>query len=172
MDYAPLVNVVKKAAPLLGTALGGPVGGAVGAVSAHLLGAIASALGVDTTDPDELTSYIESNPDAVVKLRELEANTKVQLQQIIAQREKTAQDNLSDRHQADMASDSWLSKNVRPLVLIVITTAIVVGIYAQGVSDEAYRALCEMGQWVYGYYFVGRSAFDKGNIRLDWRRKP
>ena len=34
------------------------------------------------------------------------------------------QDNLTDRHKADMASDSWLSKNIRPLTLIFILAEI------------------------------------------------
>jgi len=36
---------------------------------------------------------------------------------------------VSDRHKADMISDSWLSKNVRPLVLIFLTLAIMVLAY-------------------------------------------
>jgi hypothetical protein len=32
---------------------------------------------------------------------------------------------ISDRHKADMASDSWLSKNVRPMTLIFLTSTTV-----------------------------------------------
>jgi hypothetical protein len=82
--------------------------------------------------------------------------------------EKIAQDNLTARHQADMSSDSWLSKNIRPLCLLLITLAITVGVYLpeKYVSPENFQALTDMGVWVYGYYFVGRSTFDKGNIKM------
>jgi len=87
--------------------------------------------------------------------------------------EKIAQENLTARHQADMSSDSWLSKNVRPLCLLLITLAIVIGIYlpAEYVDSKNYQALTDMGVWVYGYYFVGRSAFDKGNVKLNMGKK-
>lgn len=82
--------------------------------------------------------------------------------------EEIAQGNLTARHQADMASDSWLSKNIRPLCLLFLTLAITIGVYLpEGYVDAAkYQALTDMGVWVYGYYFVGRSAFDKGNVMM------
>lgn len=52
------------ALPVLGTALGGPAGGAAGAL-------LAKALGVDTT-PEAVAAAL--NPDALVKLREVEAD--------------------------------------------------------------------------------------------------
>ena len=36
---------------------------------------------------------------------------------------KTEQNNLTDRLKADMGSDSWLSKNIRPMTLIFILVA-------------------------------------------------
>jgi hypothetical protein len=82
--------------------------------------------------------------------------------------EKIAQENLTSRHQADMASDSWLSKNIRPLCLLAITCAIVFGVFLpeELVDADKFRYLTDMSQWVYGYYFVGRSTFDKGNIKM------
>ena len=74
---------------------------------------------------------------------------------------KTEQDNLSQRHTADMASDSWLSKNIRPMTLI----AIIVGYFtfafmsAYGYNaNESYVTL--LGQWgmlVMSFYFGGRT---------------
>lgn len=84
--------------------------------------------------------------------------------------EKIAQENLSARHKADMASDSWLSKNVRPLCLLFLTLAICIGVYLpeSSVDDVKFKALTDMGVWVYGYYFVGRSTFDKGNVKMNF----
>ena len=74
---------------------------------------------------------------------------------------ETEQNNLSDRHKADMASDSWLSKNIRPMTLV----AIFVGYFVFAMmsafnynANEAYVTL--LGQWgmlVMSFYFGGRT---------------
>lgn len=74
MNWSDLKPIVAKAAPILGTLVGGPAGAAAG-------GLIAAALGVDST-PDAVSDALFKNPDAYVKLQEIEANNKVQLQQL------------------------------------------------------------------------------------------
>jgi hypothetical protein len=74
---------------------------------------------------------------------------------------ETEQNNLSARHTADMASDSWLSKNIRPMTLV----AIFVGYFVFAMmsafdleANEAYVTL--LGQWgmlVMSFYFGGRT---------------
>ena len=74
---------------------------------------------------------------------------------------KTEQNNLTERQQADMASDSWLSKNIRPMTLVAIFT----GYFTFGIMDangiranETYVQL--LGQWgmlVMSFYFGGRT---------------
>jgi hypothetical protein len=74
---------------------------------------------------------------------------------------ETEQNNLSARHTADMASDSWLSKNIRPMTLI----AIFVGYFMFAMmsafgynANESYVTL--LGQWgmlVMSFYFGGRT---------------
>ena len=74
---------------------------------------------------------------------------------------KTEQDNLTGRHVADMSSDSWLSKNIRPMTLV----AIFAGYFIFGIMDangikanESYVQL--LGQWgmlVMSFYFGGRT---------------
>jgi hypothetical protein len=74
---------------------------------------------------------------------------------------KTEQNNLTERMKADMASDSWLSKNIRPMTLI----AIFVGYFMFAMmsafgydANEAYVTL--LGQWgmlVMSFYFGGRT---------------
>lgn len=71
------------------------------------------------------------------------------------------QNNLTERMKADMASDSWLSKNIRPMTLI----AIFVGYFMFAMmsafgynANEAYVTL--LGQWgmlVMSFYFGGRT---------------
>ena len=50
------------------------------------------------------------------KEEKLEAERKIQ--ELIADHEAKMEQNITDRWSSDMNSDSWLSKNVRPLVLI------------------------------------------------------
>jgi hypothetical protein len=75
---------------------------------------------------------------------------------------KVAEDNnVSKRWEADMASDSFLSKNIRPATLIYILTAYLVfaGLSAAGIEiNEVYVSL--LGQWgmlVMTAYFGGRT---------------
>ena len=74
---------------------------------------------------------------------------------------KTEQDNLTQRQQADMASDSWLSKNIRPLTLIYILVAyLALAILDASVVDIAESFVVLLGQWemlVMSFYFGGRT---------------
>lgn len=75
---------------------------------------------------------------------------------------KTDQNNVTERWQADMASDSWLSKNIRPMALVAIFVAYVVFalLSAYGVNvNQSYVEL--LGQWgiiIFGAYFTSRGA--------------
>jgi len=72
------------------------------------------------------------------------------------------QTNTTERWQSDMGSDSWLSKNIRPLTLIAILGAYFVFASASafGVSvNESYvKLLGEWGQLIMLAYFGGRTA--------------
>jgi len=89
---------------------------------------------------------------ARIEQEELQALLKAQANQ---------EDNVSDRWKADMASDSWLSKNIRPGTLLYILTAYLIfaGLSAAGIQvQEAYVNL--LGQWgmlVMTAYFGGRT---------------
>lgn len=68
---------------------------------------------------------------------------------------------ISKRWQADMGSDSWLSKNIRPMTLVYILSAFILMAVLDGYGfkiSEAYVTL--LGQWgmlVMTAYFGGRS---------------
>lgn len=74
---------------------------------------------------------------------------------------KTEQNNLTDRLKADMASDSWLSKNIRPMTLIYILVAyLVLAILDAALVDIADPFVELLGQWgmlVMSFYFGGRT---------------
>jgi len=137
-----LAGLLKNFAPALATAVAGPLGGA--AVSA-----IASKLGVGET-VEEVAKALTGDPAAVQKLKELELEFY-----------KTEQNNLTDRLKADMASDSWLSKNIRPMVLVFLLVAYSGFAIASIFEYETRGAYVELlGQWgmlVMSFYFGGRT---------------
>ena len=138
-----LMNLIKGAAPALATAVGGPLGGMA-------IKAIADKLGVDPT-PAAVTSALESNPELALKLKEIDTRAfEVETKAV------------TDRWQADMSSDSWLSKNIRPMTLIAIFIAyfIFAGLSAANINvNESYvKLLGEWGQLIMLAYFGGRTA--------------
>ena len=74
---------------------------------------------------------------------------------------ETEQNNLTQRMQADMASDSFLSKNIRPMTLIFILLAYSGFAIASIFEYETRGAYVELlGQWgmlVMSFYFGGRT---------------
>lgn len=68
---------------------------------------------------------------------------------------------LTKRLQADMASDSWLSKNIRPATLIYILTAylamVVMDAAGLDISDNFVSLLGQWGMLVMSFYFGGRT---------------
>jgi len=74
---------------------------------------------------------------------------------------ETEQDNLTGRHKADMASDSWLSKNIRPMTLIAILTGYFVFALMSAFNLDTNAAYVELlGQWgmlIMSFYFGGRT---------------
>lgn len=74
---------------------------------------------------------------------------------------ETEQNNLTQRMQADMASDSWMSKNIRPMTLIFLLVAYSGFAIASIFEYETRGAYVELlGQWgmlVMSFYFGGRT---------------
>ena len=71
------------------------------------------------------------------------------------------QNNLTGRHTADMQSDSWLSKNIRPMTLIAILTGYFVFALMSAFELDTNAAYVELlGQWgmlIMSFYFGGRT---------------
>ena len=95
------------------------------------------------------------------KEEKLEAEQKVK--EIVASYQTTLEKEISSRWNADMQSDSWLSKNVRPLVLVflVIATVLMIFIDAGTISFNVEDKWTDLLQLVLitviGAYFGGRS---------------
>ena len=101
--------------------------------------------------------------DNVITTDEEKLEAKRKLKEVILSHEAELQKNVTDRWQADMNSDSWLSKNVRPLVLIflVVSTVLMIFIDAgtiQFTVEEKWTDLLQLVLiTVIGAYFGGRS---------------
>jgi len=78
MNWADIAQVVGKAAPLLGAALPLPGGAAIGTL-------IAAALGVDAGSPDALADKLKQDPQASIKLLELQNQHEAKLQEMMLQ---------------------------------------------------------------------------------------
>jgi Holin of 3TMs, for gene-transfer release len=75
---------------------------------------------------------------------------------------KVEQENVSARWTADMNSDSWLSKNIRPLTMIFILSAYLLLAIGDGadwfdVADNFVELLGQWGMLVMSAYFGGRT---------------
>jgi hypothetical protein len=71
------------------------------------------------------------------------------------------QNNLTERLKADMGSDSWLSKNIRPMTLIAILTGYFTFAMMSAFDKNTNQAYVELlGQWgmlIMSFYFGGRT---------------
>ena len=75
---------------------------------------------------------------------------------------KAEQEAVSDRWKADMASDSWLSKNIRPMTMVFILSAYLLLAIGDGagwfdVADNFVELLGQWGMLVMSAYFGGRT---------------
>ena len=102
-----------------------------------------------TSDAEKLQLHNElAKIQVEAKLREEELRLKYE-------------EEISKRHQADMTSDSWLSKSIRPLTLIFILVMYSLLSISSGFEfevTEAYvKLLGEWGMLIMSFYFGGRS---------------
>ena len=104
---------------------------------------------------DNLHTSKEEKLAAQHKIKKLVANYEVEMEK-----------NITDRWKADMNSDSWLSKNVRPMILIflVVSTVLMIFIDAGTIKFTVEQKWTDLLQLVLitviGAYFGGRS-FEK-----------
>ena len=101
---------------------------------------------------DNLTTSKEEKLEAERKIKELVSNHEVEMEKQI-----------TERWSMDMNSDSWLSKNIRPmtLVFLVVSTVLIIFIDAGVISFEVKDTWVDLLQLVLitviGAYFGGRS---------------
>ena len=110
-----------------------------------------------------LIKEVGSVIDSLTTTKEEKLEIKKQLQVILEKAEANAQVEVTARWKSDMSSDSFLSKNIRPMVLIYLTFIFSALAFADGNIGhfeiaEAYIPIFQtLLVTVYGAYFVGRS---------------
>lgn len=88
---------------------------------------------------------------------------KQKIQELLEKADQDAQTQITERWKLDMQSDSFLSKNIRPIVLIYLTVIFTALAFFDGniggfQVDEAYIPIFQsLLITVYGAYFVGRT---------------
>lgn len=155
------------------------VGALLGTLAESGLGLLSSAIQAKGKEVVEKTLGVKipdnPSPEDVAKLRQLQYDHEERLLELGIEKARLEQEelkallaaqaneenNVSQRWDADMASDSWLSKNIRPMSLI----AIFVGYFLFSMmsafgynANESYVNL--LGQWgmlIMGAYFGGRT---------------
>jgi uncharacterized membrane protein (DUF106 family) len=118
---------------------------------------IAALLDVGMKVLDKVIPDPEAKAKAQVTLMEMQQ--KGELAQL--QADMNEQDNLTKRAEADMASDSWLSKNIRPMTLIFIlfvyTTFAGMSAADIEVNNNYVELLGQWGMLIMSFYFGGRT---------------
>ena len=99
----------------------------------------------------------QAKQEAQIKLLEMQKNG--ELAQL--QADMNEQQELTKRQQADMMSDSWLSKNIRPMTLIfILITYTVFGMMSAWdieVNNNYVELLGQWGMLIMSFYFGGRT---------------
>jgi len=152
----------------------------LGTLAQNGLGLLSSAIQAKGKDVVEKTLGVKipDNPTSedVAKLRQLQFDheerllelgiekAKMELAELdlLAKAAQNDADNITDRWNADMASDSWLSKNIRPISLIAILAAYFIfttmSAFGYNANEGYVNLLAGWGQLVMGAYFAGRTA--------------
>jgi hypothetical protein len=82
---------------------------------------------------------------------------------------KTEQENVTERWRSDMGSDSWLSKNIRPLALIAIFVAYfmftAMSAFGYNAQESYVQLLGQWGQIIFLAYFGGRTVEKLADMR-------
>ena len=105
---------------------------------------------------DKFVPDPQAKQEAQLKLLEMQQNG--ELAQL--QADMSEQQELTKRQQNDMASDSWLSKNIRPMSLIAIFLAYflftMMSAFGYDAKESYVQLLGTWGQLIFGFYFGSR----------------
>ena len=121
-----------------------------------------SILGIGNKLIDKLIPDPTAKAEAQLRLAQMAQDGELARMANDTQLFEADQNNITERWTADMASDSWLSKNIRPLALVAIFAAYVVFALMSAYGFNVNQSYVELlGQWgiiIFGAYFTSRGA--------------
>ena len=169
--WTDVIDTAKKVAgtalPILGTALGGPVGASVGSILATELGLTKSA------SPSEVQQALLSNPDAAIKLRQIESDERIALAARAAEeREKDLAvqqatiEQVNQTIRADQAGKSWLQQNAQAISKLSTVGAIVLIYFALPLLGKTPPSVPESA-WVMLAAILGVTAWHQGQADVE-----
>lgn len=163
------------------------IGALLGTLAENGLGLLSSAIQAKGKEVVENTLGVKipdnPTPADVDKLRELQyqheerlielgiekAKMELAEMQLYADAAKNEDNNVSDRWKADMSSDSWLSKNIRPMSLIAIFVGYflfaMMSAYGLNANESYVNLLGQWGMLIMGAYFGGRTIEKLADMR-------
>ena len=81
------------------------------------------------------------------------------------------QENITDRWRSDMGSDSWMSKNIRPMALIAIFVAFflftMMSAFGYNAQESYVQLLGQWGQIIFLAYFGGRTVEKLADMKMN-----
>jgi hypothetical protein len=123
-------------------------------------------------------------PEDVAKLRELQfqheerllelgiekAKMELAEMELLAKAAQSDAENVTDRWEADMSSDSWLSKNIRPMSLVALFMGYflfaMMSAFGYNANESYVTLLGNWGQLIMGAYFGGRTIEKLAEMRI------
>jgi hypothetical protein len=162
-------------ASLLGTLAQNGLGLLSSAIQAKGKEVVENTLGVkipDAPTPEDVSKLRQLQFDHEERLLELgieKAKLELAELDLLAKAAQSDADNVTDRWKSDMASDSWLSKNIRPLCLMAILLAYFIfttmSAFGYNANEGYVNLLAGWGQLVMGAYFAGRTVEKLAEMR-------
>jgi hypothetical protein len=126
-----------------------------------MLPALTALLPFATKILDKVVPDPEAKAKAQAELALLQQNGELAKMANETELFKAEQQNLTDRHSADMKSDSWLSKNIRPMTLIFILagyfTFAMMSAFGKDTNESYVQLLGQWGMLIMSFYFGGRT---------------
>jgi hypothetical protein len=163
------------------------IGALLGTLAENGLGLLSSAIQAKGKEVVESTLGIKipdnPTPADVEKLRQLQyeheerlielgiekAKLELAEMELYAKAAQSDAENITDRWKADMSSDSWLSKNIRPMSLIAIfvmySVFAMMSAYGYNANESYVTLLGNWGMLIMGAYFGGRTIEKLADMR-------
>ena len=162
-------------ASLLGSLAQNGLGLLSSAIQAKGKEVVENTLGVKISDnpsPEDISKLRQLQFDHEERLLELgieKAKMELAELDLLAKAAQNDADNITDRWQADMSSDSWLSKNIRPMSLIAIFLGYflfaMMSAYGLNANESYVTLLGNWGMLIMGAYFGGRTVEKLADMR-------